>query len=71
LGESEPRFDRQWRSLLSRDIARAIEDLVEHPERTRAVLSVLNNRLRPLGVRLELIGGDRLRGPDDVPLCDA
>ncbi len=58
LGESEPRFDRQWRSLLSRDISQAIEQLVENPERAASILRVLNNRLRPLGVRIERIDGE-------------
>lgn len=70
LSGSNWREDRQWRSLLSNDISQAIEQLVDHPEQTPAILRVLNNRLRPLGVRLELTDGDRLRGPEEVPLCD-
>ncbi|MGE3985923.1 MAG: hypothetical protein AB7G38_17275 [Dehalococcoidia bacterium] len=39
---------------------------MDHPERTPAVLRVLNNRLRPLGVRLELIDGDRLQVSEEL-----
>jgi hypothetical protein len=52
---------------LSRDITEAIEQLVEYPERTDAVLRILNSRLRPLGVRLELIDSDRLVVPAEPP----
>ena len=51
------KVDRQWRSRISRDVAQAIEQLVEHPENAQATLRVLNSRLRPLGVRMELVDG--------------
>jgi hypothetical protein len=53
--QSEWKVDRQWRSRLSRDISEAIEELAEHPENAAATLRILNSRLRPLGIRLEMI----------------
>ena len=63
--EQNVRGDRRWRSLLSNDVSQAIEQLVEYPERAVSILRVLNSRLRPLGVRMELIDADR-PPPDDA-----
>jgi hypothetical protein len=65
LGEENIRRDRRWRSLLSNDISQAIEQLVDHPERAAAILRVLNSRLRPLGVRMELVDLDALRSASE------
>jgi hypothetical protein len=42
--------------LLSRDIATAIRQLCDQPDRAEEILVTLNHRLRPLGVRVEKTG---------------
>jgi hypothetical protein len=62
--EGKPTYGEPWTDLsrsdsvlLSRDIATAIKELCSRPDRAQQILSVLNNRLRPLGVRMELVNG--------------
>ena len=41
---------------IGRDFSEAIKQLLESPEKGEAILAILNSRLRPLGVRVELLG---------------
>jgi hypothetical protein len=47
------------RAQLTHDIAEALQEMSEYPERTAHVLRVLNNRIRPLGFRLDYAGSQK------------
>ena len=43
------------RAQLTHDISEALQQMYEHPEQATQVLRILNNRIRPLGFRLEYV----------------
>jgi hypothetical protein len=58
MADEEPwtALSRSDAVLLSRDITTAIKQLCDRPDDARRILSTLNHRLRPLGIRVELVG---------------